>query len=118
MTDDYGVTIGEVYRLLLAMKEDHGQQLANIYVETRKTNGNVIRHEQRLDGIDREVRDLKRKPPATTTAGAALTAADDSGPGITKRDLKVIAVILVAMEVLLRLGPSVVRAIQSLEAGR
>lgn len=103
MDSDRDITIGEVYRL----QQRQSEQLALILIETKKTNGNVIRHEARLDGLDREVRDLKRRP--VEPRSAAPTADDDSAAGITKRDLKVVAGVLAAIDVALRLGPTVVK---------
>lgn len=60
------VTLAEVYRLLLDTKREHGERLDQIYGETRKTNGNVIRHEERLRAHDVEIRDLKRSRAAAT----------------------------------------------------
>lgn len=106
--DERDITLGEVYRLLQRQEE----QLGQILIETKKTNGNVIRHEARLDGLDREVRDLKRRHADTKPAPAAATVApadSDSAAGITKRDLKVVAAVLGALDVALRLGPGVVK---------
>lgn len=102
MTDgERDITLGEVYRLLQRQEE----QLGLILTEAKKTNGNVIRHEARLDGLDREVRDLKRRHAGTKSAAAD----SDSAAGITKRDLKVVAAVLGALDMALRFGPGVVK---------
>lgn len=54
--DEYGpITLGEVIRLLHAQ----GKTIELIHRETRDANDKVISHGARLDGIDREIRDLK-----------------------------------------------------------
>ena len=59
MADD--VTIGEVHRLLVSMKDEHGEALTEIRRQTTATNGRVIAAETRLNGHDREIRDLKHR---------------------------------------------------------
>lgn len=58
------VTNGELHRLLLSMKDEHGDALVEIR-EIRKqttiTNGRMIAAEMRLNGHDHEIRDLKRR---------------------------------------------------------
>jgi uncharacterized coiled-coil protein SlyX len=59
------MTIGEITRSLARLEKSQAEQttkLDEIKTQTVKTNGYVGRHEVRLDGLDREVRDLKRAP--------------------------------------------------------
>lgn len=72
------VTLAEVYRLLLDTKREHGERLDQIYGETRKTNGNVIRHEERLRAHDLEIRDLKRSRAAAPMPARPGAPADGS----------------------------------------
>ena len=51
MSED--VTIGEVYRLVKAVREEHGGQLAVISTQTSMTSSMVGRHEERLVSADR-----------------------------------------------------------------
>ena len=85
------VTNAELYRLLVSMKE----QLEDVYREQKKTNGNVIRHEERLNGLDREVRDIK-------VSRGMKTGASSGGVTITvPTDGKTIATLLLALGALL-----------------
>lgn len=70
MSDDqhHEVTIGEVYRALIAQNK----VLDEIRKETRATNGQVLLHGARLDALDRDLHDLKhpsgpRRPPDDPT---------------------------------------------------
>ena len=57
MSED--VTIGEVYRLVKAVREEHGGQLAVISTQTSMTSSMVGRHEERLVSADREIQSLR-----------------------------------------------------------
>lgn len=54
------VTNDELFRLLCAIKEEHGEALGEIRKQTTITNGRMIAAETRLTGHDNEIRDLKR----------------------------------------------------------
>lgn len=97
MSDDRDITIGEVVRLLQRQDE----QLALILAEAKKTNGNVIRHELRLDGLDREVRDLKRRPAGPKPATGDDAAARDGIVITVPTNGKTIAALLLALVSLL-----------------
>lgn len=58
VSDD--VTIGEVYRLVRALKDEHGETLEEIRKQTTATNGKVIAHAGRLEVNDREIKGLKK----------------------------------------------------------
>ncbi len=56
------MTIGEISRSLARLEKSQYEQsvkLDEIQDQTSKTNGYVGRHEERLNGIDREIKDLK-----------------------------------------------------------
>lgn len=56
------MTIGEISRSLARLERSQSEQtvkLDEIKSQTVKTNGYVGRHEERLNGLDREIRDLK-----------------------------------------------------------
>lgn len=57
MADD--VTLGEVHRLVKAVREEHGEVLGEIREQVVHINGTVGRHDVRLSGHDMEIRDLK-----------------------------------------------------------
>jgi hypothetical protein len=57
MADD--VTLGEVYRLVKSVREEHGEVLGEIREQVVHINGTVGRHDVRLSGHDIEIRDLK-----------------------------------------------------------
>ncbi len=59
-TDD--VTLGEVFRRLIDIDKRHGDQLDEIVQQAKITNGRTARLEGRVDGHDRELRDLKLAP--------------------------------------------------------
>lgn len=52
--------IGRTLARLEEAQKTHGEKLDEIKEQTMKTNGFVGRHEVRLDGLDRELRDFKR----------------------------------------------------------
>ena len=56
MTDE--VTLGEIARRLDDIDHRHGAQLADIQTQVRLTNGRTTRLEARVDGHDRELKDL------------------------------------------------------------
>jgi len=94
VSDDTGiVTLGEVYRLLLA----HGGKLDNIETQTRITNGRVTRLEGRADVVDREVRDLKRGRPEVAKAVPTSGAISLSIP----MDVKTLVIVLSAAAALI-----------------
>ena len=73
------MTIGEISRSLARLEKSQSEQtskLDEIKEQTVKTNGYVGRHEVRLNGLDREMRDLKREhqhaPPAVPDAGESF----------------------------------------------
>lgn len=75
------MTIGEISRSLARLEQSQDKQTAMIAViqtQTVKTNGYVGRHEERLNGLDREMRDIKQTPRAhglqrTTDRADAIT---------------------------------------------
>lgn len=57
------MTVGEIGRSLTRLETSQREQtekLDAIKEQTTKTNGAVIRHEEKLQAHDREIRDLKR----------------------------------------------------------
>jgi hypothetical protein len=67
-TDD--VTLGEVFRRLIDIDKRHGDQLDEIVQQAKITNGRTARLEGRVDGHDRELRDLKLSPSSPPVAVA------------------------------------------------
>lgn len=57
MADDK--TIGEVYRLVEGLKEDHGKKLDDIDTQVRLTNGRTTKLEVHVETLKSEVRSLK-----------------------------------------------------------
>lgn len=96
---------GEVGRSLERIEASlwaHGQKIDDIKEQTAKTNGYVGRHEERLNGIDREMRDLKRAP-----AHHAMKRASDRPDAITLNipmNGKTIAALLVAAFTIIMAG--------------
>ena len=62
-SDDTNVTLGEVYRLVKALKEEHGDKLDAIDAQVRLTNGRTTKLEGQVEALNREVRDLRQPPP-------------------------------------------------------
>lgn len=79
---DNHVNLGEVYRLLQSLKEEHGEKLSSIDERLRLVNGNIAKHAERLNGHDREVRELRRRPeiekPIPSELRELLDAARDA----------------------------------------
>lgn len=66
MTDNDELSNGEIARALARLEKSQGEQngkLDEIKAQTTKTNGIVIRHEEKLLSHDREIRDLKQRGP-------------------------------------------------------
>lgn len=61
MRDSNDVTLGELYRRLCDIDERHSAQLGDIMDQAKLTNGRTTRLETRVEGHDRELRDLKRQ---------------------------------------------------------
>jgi hypothetical protein len=59
--DDHKVTLGEVYRLVLKVAEEHGDKLDAIEQQVRITNGRTTKLETQMETINRE-RDVKVLP--------------------------------------------------------
>jgi hypothetical protein len=79
------MTIGEISRSLARLEESQSKQtvkLDEIKEQTVKTNGYVGRHEVRLAGLDREVRDLKRAHPQTPNHLPSTPVATNEGESI------------------------------------
>ena len=75
------MTIGEIARSLArleASQREQTQKLDEIKEQTTKTNGSVLRHEDKLVAHDREIRDLKR-----SRATHELKRATDTAEAIT-----------------------------------
>jgi hypothetical protein len=92
-TDDY--TMAEIIRLLRAQ----GATIQEILTQTKLTNGNVIRHDGRLDVLDREMRDLKRAP-AHPPAPAAPPSDDKKAGVLTLQipmDAKTVVIVFSAL---------------------
>jgi hypothetical protein len=61
--DDHSVTLGEVFRLITALKEEHGRKLDSIEEQTLKTNGRTTTLEGQMARVQMDVRDLKPAQP-------------------------------------------------------
>lgn len=95
------MTIGEISRSLARLEKSQHEQtekLDEIRDQTVKTNGYVGRHEERLNVLDREVRDIKRLPRLHE-----MKRAEDKGGFITMQipvgliDAKKIAAIVASV---------------------
>lgn len=56
------VTIGEVFRLVKSVKEEHGEKLDAIDQQVRLTNGRTTTLEAHVSVLNREVRELQSRP--------------------------------------------------------
>jgi hypothetical protein len=75
-SDDDGVTIGEVYRLVEALKDDHGQKLESIDQQVRITNGRTTRLEGKMDilwGLKDAAASTPPSLPVVTPEGESLS---------------------------------------------
>lgn len=92
------MTVGEIGRSLLRLEtsqREQNEKLDEIKEQTAKTNGFVGRHEERLNGLDREVRDLKRGGHRTTHTLARQSDRPDATTfTIPNNVLKAIGVVL------------------------
>jgi hypothetical protein len=62
--DDHSVTLGEVFRLITALKEEHGTKLDAIDKQVRITNGRTTTLEEQMRGVQQDVREMKPPQPA------------------------------------------------------
>lgn len=76
--DDQSVTLGEVYRLVKDLKEEHGSKLDAIDSQVRITNGRTTKLEAHVEVLNREVRDLKPQPPLTPPGLPVMTPEGES----------------------------------------
>ena len=85
-SDDTQVTLGEVFRLVQALKEEHGDKLDSIETQVRITNGRTTKLEAHVEVLNREMRDLKiplMTPPAlpvVTPEGESLSVSAKVSP--------------------------------------
>ena len=56
------VTLGEVYRLVLDLKEDQGEKLDAIDKQVRLTNGRTTRLEEQMQQVNRDLREVRQRP--------------------------------------------------------
>lgn len=61
--DDQSVTLGELYRLVTSLKEEHGDKLDAIDTQVRITNGRTTKLETQMSVVQQDVRDLKPPQP-------------------------------------------------------
>lgn len=102
MNNSEDMTIGEIGRTLRRLEDSQSLQMTKldeIKEQTTKTNGTVIRHEERLNSHDREIRDLKRSTPhpADSRQHTMRRAADQPGAmtlTVPKNTLIAIGVVL------------------------
>jgi hypothetical protein len=62
--DDQSVTLGELFRLITALKEEHGNKLDKIDLQVRITNGRTTALEEQMRAVKVDVRDLKPPTPS------------------------------------------------------
>jgi len=70
------VTLGEVYRLVKALKDEHGDKLDAIDGQVRLTNGRTTRLEEQVFRLNQEMRDVKHVPesvPVVNQDGESLS---------------------------------------------
>ncbi len=65
---DQDVTIGEVYRLVKTLKDEHGDKLDAIDAQVRLTNGRTTVLEQQVIALNKAP-----SPPVVTADGESLT---------------------------------------------
>jgi hypothetical protein len=61
--DDQSVTLGELFRLIIALKEEHGKKLDQIDLQVRITNGRTTKLEEQMLAVKQDVRELKPPNP-------------------------------------------------------
>lgn len=66
------VSLGEVYRLVQAVRTEHGGQLSRIHEQTTLITGQVGRHAERLDVHDREIEALRGSQSRAVWTGLGL----------------------------------------------
>jgi hypothetical protein len=62
--DDQSVTLGELFRLVMSLKEEHGNKLDKIDLQVRITNGRTTTLEEQMRAVKVDVRDLKPPQPS------------------------------------------------------
>jgi hypothetical protein len=76
--DDHSVTLGEVFRLITALKEEHGNKLDAIEHQVRITNGRTTTLEGKMERVILDVRDLKNPPPQSNPSVPIMTPEGES----------------------------------------
>lgn len=78
--DEKRMSIGEIGRTLARLEESQRQQTEKLEEIRSQTTTFVGRHEERLNGIDREIRDLKlaRHPFVSSVSNARVTDRGDA----------------------------------------
>lgn len=61
--DDQSVTLGELYRLVTSLKEEHGDKLDAIDKQVRITNGRTTKLETQMEAVKQDVREMKPPQP-------------------------------------------------------
>jgi hypothetical protein len=81
MTQDGAVTTGEIYRRLCDMDERYEKKLNSIDLQVRMTNGRTTRLEEKVLGINRDIRGMKQAHPS----GTSIPVATPDGESIQVR---------------------------------
>jgi hypothetical protein len=102
------VTLGEVYRLVESLKDDHGEKLDSINGHLRDVNGNLAKHSARLDVHDSAIQDSKR----VRATAATVVVGDEAA--ITKRDLKLVIGVIGTLWALAQAGPPLIKIVGAL----
>lgn len=125
MNDRQDVTLGEIHRLVVRMGDEQSQfrsetrtefrgireHLAALNSKTAINSQGVASHEARLDGLDREMRDVKRSGEPKTAVLASVAPRNDNESLSISVTPKMWALVVALMGGLSMLAQVVVKAL-------